>query len=199
MKQMILVLSLVIVCVLQSPALASFPIPLPFEQLVDESTTIIQCKVIRMTPLVREDDKQVQEDSLGGYHGPTCFSLIKVMDVWKKHSFEDKQDASAADVYDHQGLLTIAHGGGRHGIGGLSHDLSEDRTYILFVKMIEPGLYRFTDGNSVYPIYEGKVPEMGVNMNDEDIAKSNPVIVDHFKDRVLKEVGRHKESGNRQE
>ena len=190
MKPLILIASLLTVCVLQAHTRASFPIPLSFDQLVDESTTIIQCKVIRMTPLVLDDDKRIKEESLGAYHGPSCFSLIKVVNVWKKHSFEGKQDAGAAAVYDQQDLLTIAHGGGAHELGGLSHDLSEDRTYILFVKMIEPGLYRLTDGNSVFPIFEGKVPDVGVNMNDEDIAKSNPELVSRFKDRVLRELDR---------
>lgn len=198
MKLFILLSSLLIGGALQATTLASFPIPLPFDQLVDESTTIVIGKVIRMTPLVSEDDKQVQEESLGQYLGPSCFSLVKVIDVWKQHPFENEQDAPAAAVYDNQGALTIAHGGGRHGIGGLSHDLTEGRTYVLFLKMIQPGMYRFTDGNSVYPIYKGRVPEMGVNMNDEDIATSNPSLVDQFEVRIRKEIGGPMEDARQQ-
>ncbi|WP_147274364.1 hypothetical protein [Bremerella cremea] len=152
-----------------------------------------------MTPLVSEDDEQVQEESLGQYLGPNCFSLVKVIEVWKQHPVENGQDAPTAAVYDSQGSLTIAHGSGNRGIGGLSHDLTEGRTYVLFLKMIQPGMYRFTDGNSVYPIFEGKVPEMGVNMNNEDIATSNPSTVDQFKVRVLKEIGKPMEDARQQD
>lgn len=199
MKLFILLSSLLIGGVLQATALASFPIPLPFDKLVDESTTIVICKVIRMTPLVSEDDEQVQEESLGQYLGPNCFSLVKVIEVWKQHPFENEQDAPAAAVYDSQGSLTIAHGSGSRGIGGLSNDLTEGRIYVLFLTMIQPGMYRFTDGNSVYPIYQGRVPEMGINMNIEDIATSNPSPVDQFKVRVLKEIGNPMEDARQQD
>lgn len=178
--------SLIFGCLLFTPVQASFPIPLPFDRLVDESTTIVKCEVIRMVPLLAEDDEQVSDQSLGQYLGPKCFSLTKVREVWKKHAFDDQDEA--ADEYDQQDLLTIAHGDGSRGIRGLSHDLTEGRTYILCLKLIQPGLYQLTDGNSVYPVFEGKVPQMGINMRDEDIAKSKPVTVKQFKERILNEI-----------
>ena len=172
---------------LPANAKASFPIPLPFQRLVRDSTLVVRCTAIRITPLVPHDDTKVPAEASRGYLGPRCFTLIRVEEVWKKPPREaDGDDDKSPD--DSQEYLTIAHAHSSWGIRGISHDLTEGRSYILFLKKVDTGLYRMTDCNSAYTIADDKVPKMGVNMREEDVATSNPIPTSEFKVRILKEM-----------
>jgi len=168
--------------------MGSVQTPLPFTRLVNESTTIVKCTVLKVSPLVPDDDKQVSDDISDTYFGPKCFALTKILEVWKKQKNDGIAASESASVYDSQKYLMIAFGDSSRGISGVSHELTEGRTYVLFLRMIGPGMYQFTDCNSVYPISRGEVPDMGLNMNDDDIAKSKPTPVVQFKDRVERET-----------
>lgn len=173
-----------------SMAVADFPIPLPFHRLVHDSTFVVRATVVRMTPLVPDDDTKVPAEASRDYMGPRCFTLIRVEEVWKKHPVEADGDGHES-VEDSQTYLTIVHGRSSWGgIRGISHDLTEGRSYILFLKMVDMGLYTMTDCNSAYTIADGKVPKMGVNLNEADVAKSTPIPTSDFKLRILKELDR---------
>ena len=47
-----------------------------------------------------------------------------------------------------------------------------------------------SDCNSAYTIADGKVPKMGVNLSEADVAKSTPVPTTEFKARISKELDR---------
>ena len=64
------------------------------------------------------------------------------------------------------------------------------RDGILFLKMVDPGLYKMTDCNSAYTIADGKVPKMGANLREADVAKSMPSSLSAFKRRILHEINR---------
>jgi hypothetical protein len=169
---------------------ADFPIPLSFDRLVGDSTIIIHGKVLRMTPLVSEDDKQIPDAAILRLEGPRCFSILRIDEHWKKSCNDDKDSPDLPD------FITVGHGSGRRG-RGINHDLSEERSYILFLTQEENGLYRLTDRNSVYPIVDGKVPSMGLNMLDEDVAKNDPVLLGEFKKQVEKELQNKPASASR--
>lgn len=170
-------------------AVADFPIPLPFNRLVRDSTVIVRCTVVRTTPLVPDDDKKVPADASDSYLGPQTFTLIRVKEVWKNHPSEtNADDLDSPDVS--QEYLTVCHGYSRWGLRGISHDLTESRNYVLFLTKLDSGLYKLTDCNSAYTIADGKVPKMGVNLNEADVAKSTPVPTAEFKARISKELDR---------